>query len=284
MVVDRQSRCHKAVAGRRVLGYEIVMSFRSLLLGTVFAASTASAQSILLFDEFSVNQTSRDALGSLGLSYTVGNLNTFNGLLDGSSWDLVIVEANDEIPVDLPSSMPVYGSEEWDALKNYVEGGGRAIMSFWDAGGDVYENMNVVNAFGISKTFSENITSTAGLTISPWNLSHPIFNGPSGSVGPITTFTDNGAIDGSRLDIVGVYTFALGGFAATPTLFQSAIVEANSGRTIYNGILFDRITGSSGQTLLANEISYLLVPEPAAGLLLAGGLLLLRGVLRRRAR
>ena len=260
------------------------MSFRSLLLGTVFAASTASAQSILLFDQFSVNQTSRDALGSLGLSYSVGDLNTFNGLLDGSSWDLVIVEANDEIPVDFPTGMPVYGSEEWDALKNYVEGGGRAIMSFWDAGGDVYENMNVVNAFGISKTFSQNITSTAGLTISPWISSHPIFNGPNGSVGPITTFTDNGAFDGSRLDIVGVNTFALGGFSATTTLFQSAIVEANSGRTIYNGILFDRITGSSGQTLLANEISYLLVPEPAAGLLLAGGLLLLRGVLRRRAR
>lgn len=259
------------------------MSFRSLLLGTVFAASTASAQSILLFDEFSVNQTSRDALGSLGLSYTVGDLNTFNGLLDGSSWDLVIVEANDEIPVDLPSSMPVYGSEEWDALKNYVEGGGRAIMSFWDAGGDVYENMNVVNAFGISKTFSQNITSTAGLTITPWLPSHPIFNGPNGSVGPITTFTDNGAFDGSRLDFLAG-TSSLAGFAATPTLFQSAIVEANGGRTIYNGILFDRITGSSGQTLLANEISYLLVPEPAAGVLLAGGLLLLRGMLRRRAR
>lgn len=259
------------------------MSFRSLLLGTVFVASTASAQSILLFDEFSVNETSRDALGSLGLSYTVGDLNTFNSLLEGSSWDLVIVEANDEIPVDLPSSLPVYGSEEWDALKNYVEGGGRAIMSFWDAGGDVYENMNVVNAFGVSKTFSQNITSTAGLTITPWSASHPIFNGPGGVVGPITTFTDNGAFDGSRLDFLGGTT-ALAGFAATPTLFQSAILEANGGRTIYNGILFDRITGSSGQALLANEISYLLVPEPGAGLLLAGGMLLLRRVFLRRAR
>ena len=249
----------------------------------MFAASAASAQSILLFDDFSANQTSRDALGSLGLSYTVGDLNTFNGLLEGSSWDLVIVEANDEIPVDLPSSLPVYGSEEWNALKNYVEGGGRAIMSFWDARGEVYENMGVVNAFGVGKTFSQNITSVAGLALTPWNVSHPIFNGPAGTVGTINSFTDNGLYDGSRLDILAGAS-PLSGFTASPTLFQSAILEANGGRTIYNGILFDRINGTAGQTLLANEISYLLVPEPGAGLLLACGLLLLRGVLRRRAR
>ncbi len=259
------------------------MRFCPLILGTALTASAAAAQSILLFDEFSVNQTSRDALDSLGLAYTAGDLNTFNGLLEGSSWDLVIVEANDEIPVDLPSSMPVYGSEEWDALKNYVEGGGRAIMSFWDARGEVYENMEVVNAFGVAKTFSQNITSVAGLALTPWNVAHPIFNGPSGTVGTINSFTNNGLYDGSRLDILAGTT-SLAGFSASPNFFQSAILEANGGRTIYNGILFDRINGTVGETLLANQISYLLVPEPAAGPLLAGGLLLLRSVLRRRVR
>ena len=257
------------------------MHGRSLILGFLLAARLASGQSILLFDEYSASQTARGALGTMGLSYTIGDLNTFNTLLDGSSWDLVIVEANDEIPVDLPSSLPVYGSEEWDSLKSYVQGGGRAIMSFWDAKGDVYENMTVVNDFGISKTFSQNITSTAGLTLTPWNAAHPVFNGPYGVVGAISSFTDNGLYDGSRLDFLGG-TSALAGYAAIPTFLQSAIVEANSGRTIYNGILFDRINGTVGQTLLANEIAYVLVPEPAPGLLMAGGLLLVRHVLRRR--
>jgi hypothetical protein len=52
---------------------------------------------------------------------TVANSATFDALLVGQPWDIVLV--------DCPSTRPAAG---WGALINYVNGGGRVVMSFWD--------------------------------------------------------------------------------------------------------------------------------------------------------
>jgi hypothetical protein len=121
---------------------------------------------------------------------------------------------------------------------------------------------------------ADQITSfTSPQDVYSWNAAHPIW---AGVTSPVTGWSDTWADDGDRLDPLGS-AVSLGGFvAAAGTVGESAIILGNSGRTIYNGFLFDEISATNGVLLIQNEISFLIasVPEPATlalvGLALAG--------------
>lgn len=230
---------------------------RLLIAGAVLfwsAASSFGAPAILLYDENTDNNRPQAALGNLGLSFTTANAANFNTLLTGSSWDLVIM--------DVPSTLPTGG---FGNLINYIGGGGRAIMSFWT----LQTEAALETAFQVDRVADIGPPQD----VYAWNAAHPIW---AGVASPVTGWSNQWADDGDRLDPVGS-AVSLGGFvAAAGTAGQSAIILGNSGRTIYNGFLFDEISATNGVLLIQNEISFLVtpVPEPATlallGLALAG--------------
>lgn len=252
---------------------------RSILSAAVLAAgiARAGAPAILLFDDFSDNQSSRAALQALNLGFTAADINNFNVTLSGSTWDLVVVEANDTIPVDIPNlGVPEYGSEDWDALNTYVLTGGKAIVSFWDGAADVYQGLDTLGSLGVASFTSSNFSTTAGRTLAPWVV-HPIFSGPGGTVGPITSLVDNGFVDGTEIDATGT---ALAGWTPGAAQFKAGIVLANGGNTLYNAVALDRLPANEAVKLIVNEIAFMTqVPEPSSFVLFAAGALWL---LRRR--
>jgi hypothetical protein len=229
---------------------------RVLITGAIlslFAAASFGAPAILLYDANTANNRPQAALTNLGLAFTTGNATTFNTLLAGSSWDLVIM--------DVPSTEPSGG---FGNLISYISGGGKAIMSYWT----LQTQAGLQTAFEADQVAS----FTTPKDVHSWNAAHPIWAG----VSTLTGWTDIWADDGDQLDPLGT-AVSLGGFvAAAGPAGQSAIILGNSGRTIYNGFLFDEITDANGVLLIQNEINFLVasVPEPETlallGVALAG--------------
>lgn len=218
------------------------------------AAPALAAPSILVYDNDSHHQRAQTALNSLSLGYTVGDSSTFNTLLNGSSWDLVVV--------DCPNFTPA-----WTPLVDYIDGGGRAIMGFWDLDNDAgYGDAALPGAFDVAVSSSFNSPQS----VYRWDATHPVFNIPN-PVGDLTSWTDNWNDNGDRLTALGGAE-ALAGFTTTETTGEAAIVLGNDGRTIYNGFLFDDL---AGHQIIANEIAHVLggpAAVPAPGAVLLGGL------------
>jgi hypothetical protein len=150
-------------------------------------------------------------------------------------------------------------------LIDYVNGGGKVVMSFWYLNGEPA----LASAFDVSVAGSFSIPRN----VYAWDASHPIFNSPS-AVGDLTAWSDLWAYDGNALNPINGAQ-GLAGFTTSPSAGEAAIVLGNGGRTIYNGFLFDEFSDSDGIPLVANEIAYLLGAAPvvpAPGALLLGGL------------
>ncbi len=229
---------------------------RKAVLMTLMILSGATlapaASNVLLYDDNTNNHNAQTALGNLSVSYTVGTRATFNTLLSGGTWDLVVV--------DCPSTTP----SSWTPLVNYIGGGGKALMSFWN----LEDESALATAFDVSVTGSFSTPEN----VYAWNASHPIFTTPYG-VGDLTAWSDLWATDGDHLTALdGAQELA--GFSGSPSAGLAAIVLGNGGRTLHDGFLFDEMANANGVNLIANQVSYLLKPSPipAPGALLLGTL------------
>lgn len=228
--------------------------FLIMALAALSAVPALASPSILVYDNSAHNLNARAALDSLSLSYTVATSGTFNTLLGGSSWDLVVM--------DCPSTTP----PDWTPMVDYVNGGGRAIMSFWDLDNDGgYGDAALPGAFDVSV----NGSISSPQEVYAWETSHAVFNTPN-VLGDLTNWQSDYWVDnGDRLNAINGAE-ALAGFTASATAGEAAVVLGNDGRTIYNGFLFDDLVDYQ---IIANEVNYVLggVPTiPAPGAILLG--------------
>ncbi len=226
-----------------------VMVSMVILVGTAVAPA---APQILVYDENTYHSYAQTALTNLSLSYTLGDSSTFNTLLAGGVWDLIVV--------DCPSTPP----SSWTPLVNYVDGGGKAIMSFWA----LQSQAALATAFDVSVAGTYSMPEN----VYAWSASHAIFTSPY-AVGDLTAWHDHWADDGDHLTAINGAQ-ELAGFTGSPSAGMAAIVLGNGGSTLYNGFLFDAMDDPDGVNLIANEVSYLLGMSqiPAPGALLLGGL------------
>lgn len=220
-----------------------------ILLATL--ASSASAQTILIYDENTTNMRAIDAATRLGLTFTRGRAADFNTLLRGSRWDLVIV--------DMPSTEP---SGMWQAaIVDHIAAGGRAIHTQWQS----------ASLGGLGAAYQ--VTVGLGHDTLPfyrWSMDS-LFTTPQVVPDRFTMIMDLWGTNGFYLEpMMGARAAA--GFTMTPTANQAAIVIGNSGRTIFNGFLFDDYaafdTDADGipdiTELVMNEIALLAAIFPTA--------------------
>jgi uncharacterized protein (TIGR03382 family) len=234
----------------------------------------AEAQTILIFDENATNMRARDAATRLGLTFTRARVADFDTLLRGSRWDLVVV--------DLPSSEP---AGAWQgALADHITAGGRAIHSQW----------NILSVMTLPASYQVTVATTHdAVALHRWS-SDPLFSSPQTVPDHLTMLTDLWGTNGFFLE-PAAGARAAAGSTMMPTANQALIVVGNSGRTIFNGFLFDDYGAFDTDTdgipditeLLMNEIASLAMifptapcagmPEGAACTAMPGGAGLCRG-------
>jgi hypothetical protein len=242
-------------------------SIRTLIFTALLAAGAAlgprpaEAVNILYFEDQSLGTSAvcgaLALLGLTGSTTTATDTTNFNTLLTSNAYDLVIFGEQDSSTTFLDVSV---------ALTGYVSGGGKVLGTTWldegfgalmGAAGRVEENATTITTDG-----------------------SPIFAG----LGPTIELIDPGwGVFSSSWDegaATGLGTLGAG----------AAVVQANGGRTLLYGPLFDTYDDlPEGERFIANGIGLLLdettaVPEPSALATLGFGLFGLWLVVARRAR
>jgi hypothetical protein len=191
---------------------------------------------ILVFDS-SIDKHLQTAVSGLGKSY--------QSFTDSNTFDQAIANANPNTTLVLISS-PGLALSNWSNLTNFVNAGGRSLLSYWN----LDANSSLASTFGASVT-SDMFSSQP---IYQWGGS-TIFDGLGSSVGfSQDVWGDNG----DRLQPLAG-SAALAGFQSYSGYGQAASVLGNSGRTIVNGFLFDDVTVDSQAVQLAkNQIQLLM--------------------------
>ena len=229
---------------------------------TLSACGGAAWADILVYDNDTFHSLAQTAAFNLDPGGTVvADMFNFNALLVSQAWDVVAV--------DVPSDIPVGG---WGDLINYVNGGGAAVMAFWDWDDDNgFGDPNLPPAFGVSISSS---FSWSGQTLFDSGTSG-VF---AGVTMPNNDWHDHWTDDGDQFNLLaGSVGLAHIGAPATPVM-----VLGNNARTIAAPV-FDEagdtwLGDGSGVQLWENMMT--LVPGPGAMALL--GLAGLAGSRRRR--
>lgn len=221
----------------------------------VTALSGVAAADILVFDENTNNQYALQAANSLQPGkVTRAGIGSFNALLTSKSWDVVAF--------DCPSS---YDPSNITALTDYINGGGRAVVSFW-----TYASFpGLLTSLGVTSQTA--YISTAGSTLNSDGgaAGAAIF---SGVTMPHSTWFDSWADDGEDFGLLGAST-RVGTFSGHP---GPSLVVGGSGKTIATFVQ-DEWSGKDAIQLWVNEMSYTGIPAPGtAGLLALGGLVAAR--------
>ena len=219
----------------------------------VFAFSNAQAQEVLVYDHNTDDNVAQTACTNLGYTCTVANETDFDTLLNGSVWDLVIM--------DLPSTGP---AGPWQtSLTTYIDGGGLAIQTGWSTS----HFSTLAAVFEVSIAGSHD-----AVQFYQWD-GHPRFSSPNPVPANVTVVYYSWGTNGFffTIDALGS-AVAAAGFTASPTADQAASVIGNGGRTIFNGFLFDDFYPADNDTSGKDDIveyvenqMVLLIDGPGAG-------------------
>lgn len=219
-------------------------------------ARSSPAINILVYDDNSVHQLAATAALNIDAGSVIGNAANFNTLLTSQVWDVVLI--------DCPSNTPSGG---WGPTISYVNGGGRAVMSFWDWDNDAAAgDPALLPAFGLTGANSMSLT---GQTLTDTGASN-IFLGVSM---PNSDWHDHWFDDGDG------YTFTLAsgtvGLANLTSVAGPVIAQGNNGRTIAAFVIDEAgdtwIADGSGVQLWENMALATAIPEPTSVALLAFG-------------
>lgn len=163
-----------------------------LLLGAGVAAADT-----LVYDNNTNNHYAQAAAAGLPGPVTVADSATFDALLVGQPWDIVLV--------DCPSTRPAAG---WGALINYVNGGGRVVMSFWDWDNDSSNgDPGLFTAFGFDTATSFGLVDGVDvLSAAPTPAGGLVFAGVPGM--PHSEWFDAWGDDGDYFTFSGGYAIA----------------------------------------------------------------------------
>ncbi len=197
------------------------------------------------------------AMNDLGLSWyltgVVPDYSYFNMSLCLYNWSLVVVDN----PTWPWSNVLATHAE----IINYINAGGRFIMSYYDM--NSYPSSPLWPRLGFG--YQGNMPSSQPVYI--WQPSNPVFTIPN-RYGANRFVSGGGFMDEG--DVLNVYAngTALAGMTLTANATQAAIVVGNNGRTLYNGYLIDDFgydTDNSSYVdsfeLWENEIAFML-PHP----------------------
>lgn len=217
---------------------------------------TASAQSNALYlDNGAIYNTGLTALTNLHFNVTtITSANSLTNQLATGTWDVVVIEQYSSV---IPTNSAL-------ALQDYVANGGAVVLNYWDMDGEnTFDQSSITSAPILRATFGVQATVSFDepQPVYVWQPTNSIFTTPYAISGLATngdiSWTDNG----DRME-AGPSSFAqaLAGFTNNNTYEQAAIIEANNGRTICNGFLFDNMDLTNGANLLQNEITYVTRP------------------------
>lgn len=231
------------------------LGFNGFLVGCFLSCSAAvSSAAILVYDNNTVNHYATTAANNVDPgNVTVANAGNFNTLLTSGTWDVVLV--------DMPSTTPA----SITPLVNYINGGGKVAISFWDWDDPAYAGLvAAVGATGTTTSFS-----LSGNTLVDLGTTS-LF---TGIAMPHSSWSNNWFDDGDAF----AFTLASGtiGAAKLAAFADPVMIVGNSGRTIAAPVL-DEWSGAGGVQLWENMIQTLqaeAVPEPTTfATLTIGGL------------
>lgn len=178
-----------------------------------------NCDNILVFYDFNPGlNLVQTALQQLGCSYTLYNDDRagFETALTTGTWDIVIFDEE-----SFGSSPSLY-----DALNNYVLGGGRLIFDSW--------NVLYISAHPLWNTLGFNYVNyiDAQMPVYWWVPTHAFFNSPN-SVPQLTVGTEYTNVDGQVLTVLPGFQVLAGFTTPGPDPFQEAMIFGNNGKTVF---------------------------------------------------
>ncbi len=197
------------------------------------------------------------ALNDLGINYYLTSRyesvahDYFNMSLCKYDWDLVII--------DNPTR---YGLGNYlDDVENYVDSGGKLIMSYYDV-----DNIDTHSLWGkLGFEHVSDFTDQPPLFI--WDATHPIFNQPFDYNAANFVYGISVMDDGDRLTVLS-NGIPLAGLTATETSDEAIIVLRDDEQSLFNSYLIDEFTGDIDDSTYAdnfelwkNEIAFMMRPK-----------------------
>jgi len=216
----------------------------ALTAAPALAQTSGASETFLVYNQNAVHDFAETAAESLFPGQvTVAGSADFNSLLTSQSWTAVIV--------DCPGSIPSTG---WQPLVDYVDGGGIAILSFWDW--DDPNDAVLLAPFDVSSPVTISLSSQ---TLTDLGTS-AIFEGVTN---PYSEWDNHFGDDGDQFTpINGAIGLAHLGVPSRP-----AIVLGNQGRTIATFLLDEAGPtwqgDGSGVNIWKNMIELVMDRDPA---------------------